>query len=639
MVRGVLTALVCALFLTSPALAAPVEAYGRLPAIEDVTISDDGKTLAYIRNDGDARQLLVQTREGDVLGGADLTGVKVRSLMWGSPDHVIVMATTTADLSDFFYKSEIPLAYSYNVKTGKIVRLMNRSSREAINAIFSTPQIADYKGRPTAYAMGYTVENEARRYDVYRIDLDTGYGALYQRGPDDFARFLIDADGGMAAMTTETSAGRWRLQTRAGGAWIDAASTPRSIDSPGMAGFGRSLDTVLIQLLDEDAGHWTLREVNRTTGALGEPFGPELPTDTLLHGRDGRLVALGYTDVFTDYEIYEPQLAETWKLVKTSFANMRVTLQSMTPDYKTVVIRVEGSGEPGAWYVVDAAAKRAQRVGSEYPGVAGADVADVRVFRYKAKDGLDMFGYLTLPAGKDPRNLPLVLLPHGGPAARDVAGFDWWAQALASRGYAVFQPNFRGSDGLGESFLRAGYGEYGRKMQTDLSDGVRALATAGVIDPTRVCIVGASYGGYAALAGMTLDQGVYRCAVSVAGVSDLPRKQDRATTRTGGSDSTTVRYWNRFLGVSSANDPVLKTLSPAYLADRVNGPILLIHGRDDTVVPYEQSVVMNKALVSAGKSVEFVTLDGEDHYMSATKTRQQMLQATLTFLEKYNPPK
>jgi dipeptidyl aminopeptidase/acylaminoacyl peptidase len=262
----------------------------------------------------------------------------------------------------------------------------------------------------------------------------------------------------------------------------------------------------------------------------------------------------------------------------------------------------------------------------------------VRSIHYAARDGLDIPAYLTLPPGvTDPSGLPLVVLAHGGPASRDVAGFDWWAQALASRGYAVLQANFRGSTGYGRAFLEAGYGEWGRKMQTDLSDGVRWLAAEGIIDPARVCIVGASYGGYAAMAGLTLDSDVYRCGVSVAGVSDLRRMVNWEAEQARHKNNQTVRYWNRFMGAARLNDRALDALSPAFLAASVDSPLLLIHGRDDTVVPIEQSRVMAEALRRAGKPVEFVELPGEDHWLSRSATRQQMLAETVRFLEVNNP--
>ena len=185
--------------------------------------------------------------------------------------------------------------------------------------------------------------------------------------------------------------------------------------------------------------------------------------------------------------------------------------------------------------------------------------------------------------------------------------------------------------------MEAGYGEWGRKMQTDLSDGVRFLTEQGIVDPERVCIVGASYGGYAAMAGLTLDKGVYRCGVAVAGVSDLRRMVNWEARQEGRRESQTVRYWNRFMGAARLNDRALDALSPAYLADTVDKPLLLIHGRDDTVVAIEQSRVMAEAMKRAGKPVELIELAGEDHWLSRADTRQQMLRETVRFLEANNP--
>jgi len=279
-------------------------------------------------------------------------------------------------------------------------------------------------------------------------------------------------------------------------------------------------------------------------------------------------------------------------------------------------------------------------IGYAYPDLNADLVGEMRAIRYAAGDGMEIPGYLTLPPGvTEPRDLPLVVLPHGGPAARDTMGFDWWAQGLASRGYAVLQPNFRGSAGLGDEHLEAGYGEWGLKMQTDLSDGVRYLAAEGIIDPQRVCIVGASYGGYAALAGPTLDPGVYRCAVSVAGVSDLRTMVQWSAAQAGRRDSPVVRYWNRFMGAERLGDRSLDDRSPAFRAAEADAPILLLHGWDDTVVPYDQSRIMAEALERAGRPYELVRLDGEDHWLSREATRQRMLNETVRFLETHNPPR
>jgi dipeptidyl aminopeptidase/acylaminoacyl peptidase len=203
----------------------------------------------------------------------------------------------------------------------------------------------------------------------------------------------------------------------------------------------------------------------------------------------------------------------------------------------------------------------------------------------------------------------------------------------------VLRPEFRGSGGFGPDFVAAGYGQWGKKMQTDVSDGVRELVKSGVVDAGRVCIAGWSYGGYAALAGAVFDPSAYRCALDMAGPADLRLMLDEAREDwNGSSDNAEVRYWARFMGVKKPNDRNLDDISPARHADHAAVPILLVHGVDDTVVRYEQSQRMAEALKRAGKPYEFVTLKGEDHWGSRSETRLQLLQAWIKFLEAHNPP-
>ncbi len=334
------------------------------------------------------------------------------------------------------------------------------------------------------------------------------------------------------------------------------------------------------------------------------------------------------------YTFFDPADQKAWASVLAAFKGNRVRLESWSQDRTQIVVLVDSPTQGPAYALVNLATKQANWLGGRYQLLMEKDISPVKAIRFKAKDGLELSGYLTVPNGAVARNLPLVVFPHGGPAARDLPGFDWWAQAMANRGYAVLQVNFRGSDGFGRSFLNAGFGEWGRKMQTDLSDGVRHLAADGVIDPKRVCIVGASYGGYAALAGAAIDTGVYRCAASYGGVSDLKRMVAWSKERSQAS----FRYWIRFMGADDGKDQALTDLSPAARGDKVNIPILLIHGRDDSVVPLEQSRLMADALKKAGKPVEFVELKGEDHWLSRGETRIQTLSAVIAFLEKHNPP-
>jgi dipeptidyl aminopeptidase/acylaminoacyl peptidase len=200
----------------------------------------------------------------------------------------------------------------------------------------------------------------------------------------------------------------------------------------------------------------------------------------------------------------------------------------------------------------------------------------------------------------------------------------------------VFQPNYRGSGGHGAAFRDAGFGEFGRKMLSDISDGLDALAKEGVVDRHRACIVGFSYGGYAAMAGVTVQQGLYRCAVAGSGLSDLPLMLDWVERRYG-APSASLTFWREAMGPTVPGAPPLKSISPISYAARADAPILLIHGQDDSVVPLEQSAIMYSALKSAGKPVEFIQTKSEDHWLSREDTRIATLKAAVAFVEKYDP--
>jgi len=332
------------------------------------------------------------------------------------------------------------------------------------------------------------------------------------------------------------------------------------------------------------------------------------------------------------YVFFDPKMQARWDAIVRAFPGEHLRLISWTAAFTQIVVRVEGALDGFVYMLVDMNSHVASLLGEVYQGLGKP--FETRRITYQAGDGLPVPAYLTLPRSASPKRLPLIVLPHGGPATRVSADFDWWAQALADQGYAVLQPNYRGSN-TDPRHQAKGYGEWGRKMQSDLSDGVRYLAKEGIADPARVCIVGASYGGYAALAGVTLENGVYRCAVSVAGISDLRQFMKQLGNK---HEILAQRDWDRFTGVSGPGDPTLNAISPIEHVAAVDAAVLLIHGRDDTVVPFEQSERMYDALRKAHKDCALVPLKHEDHWLSRGETRLQMLQASVAFLRAHHPP-
>jgi dipeptidyl aminopeptidase/acylaminoacyl peptidase len=447
----------------------------------------------------------------------------------------------------------------------------------------------------------------------------------------------VDPAGHIVAHDEYDRAGVWRL-------YADPADTTlvTKIDAPigdiGLTGLGRTPGTVLVYQPFGDDGDFGYVEYPLKAGATPVRVFGDVRVARLIRSEKTGLLIGGVTNEDDPRTIFlDPELQAKFDKVVRALPGETVSLVSTADGFDKMILLSVGPGDSGTYYMVDYPKRKIEVVGWRYPTILQGAVGDVRVVPYKASDGLEMQGILTLPPGREARNLPVVMLPHGGPQARDYKHFDWWAQALASRGYAVFQPNFRGSSGFGKAFRDAGFGQWGRKMQTDISDGMAELARQGIVDPKRACIVGGSYGGYAALAGVTVQQGLYRCAVSVGGISDLNMMLGYDAERFG-ENSAALRYTRRFLGVTGNSSSSLDPLSPRKLARRADAPILLIFGKDDSVVSINQSRDFADALKSAGKPYEMVVLADEDHWLSREATRTKMLQAAVAFVEKYDPP-
>nr|WP_295106688.1 S9 family peptidase [uncultured Caulobacter sp.] len=646
MLKLMAAASMAALLSVAPAQGAPLEAYGRLPTINSVDVSPDGSALALIVTVNDESQVIVKSLAGPVLASTKIGFRKVRSVQWADGDHIVIEVSNTAVIDGVSYFRENYQAVSLNVRTGDFVQLPTKAMDTVVNVIAGRIQPARDGQKPVLLAPLMTTEarnmqSKGSHLDLFKVDLESGQATVVQMGDADTYDYLASADGKVLAKASykENQAqnnATWTMSLRKGGGWQTVFSTTEAAETPSLWGVSPDGQAVIIDTWDKETSLWRPTPIGLADGKAGGFVGPARSLSPVI-GPDGVVLGFSYHDNFIEYDFIEPRLKALWPAFRGAFKGQLVALTSWTPDFKKLILYVEGENSAGAYYVADTTTKRVDPIGVAYSKIGPADIARVREIRYPAGDGLEIDAILTMPKGRGEKNLPLIVLPHGGPEAYDTTAFDWWAQALASRGYAVLQPNFRGSTNRGHAFKTAGYGEWGRKMQTDLSDGVAFLAKQGVVDSKRVCIFGGSYGGYAALAGVTLQKGVYRCAVSLAGPSDLPGRLHDEILRYG-EQSARIRYRKRFYGVTGERDPKLREISPAAHAGAVEAPILLIHGKDDTVVPYSESQKMASALKAAGKPYEFVTLDGEDHWLSRSQTRLQMLTTAVAFLEKHNPP-
>ena len=319
-----------------------------------------------------------------------------------------------------------------------------------------------------------------------------------------------------------------------------------------------------------------------------------------------------------------------------SFTSSGFSAEIRSPDARRVLVTTTGASDPGTVFLYDLEANQLTFYGTVFEKLVPDNLAVSAVTNYQTRDNAVIRAYILLPRNYEiGKKAPMIMLPHGGPHSRNYSYFNGFAQLLASRGYIVFSPNFRGSTGYGKEFLEQGFREWGGLMQDDLEDGVHFMVKKGLADPNNICIVGGSYGGYAALMGVVKTPDLYKCAVSINGVSDLLdlAKSDQKKFR---NNEDVLEQLQTRIGHPSKDKDRLKKQSPINHVEEIRVPVLIIAGSQDERVPYSQSTAMVKALEKADKKVEFLKIEGAGHdILNRRRHAEETYRKVVSFLEKH----
>ena len=531
-------------------------------------------------------------------------------------------------------------------------------------------------GRGTAYLYGYRRMTSRTSGSFGTLTNDEGYGSVAQVPRAGGARVLMGENPWAWAATTSARTSRlYDIDTVTAGrrtvTEIDQPGFRFLVDSDGKPRFavGADDDAEYAVFKLDDKREW-LPFANAEKGdrspvaisadntkllsALSVERGPRALVIEGIDGSGRRTLvsdATGNIDLFESGLRYQgpfaagtsvgvPKLtyiveptrsdAALHKTLSAQFPGQYVHFAGVSMDGTRTLFGVSSDRDPGAFYVFDAPSGKATLLFETMPWIKPERMAEQRPINFKARDGMQMHGYLTLPPNRGDGKLPLVLLPHGGPhGIADTWFFDTDAQFLASRGYAVLQVNFRGSGGRGPAFEAAGYRQWGGHMMNDLVDGVRWIVAQGTVDEKRICSFGASFGAYAAMMTAIRAPELIKCAVGYAGVYDLPMIYDESNAKRGGK---AYRADLRALGKDMAE---LNAYSPTRLADKLAAPVLLVHGSADEVTPPAQADAMREALVKAGRPPEWFYISGEGHGFYAEKNRQAFYEKLEAFLAKH----
>ena len=346
--------------------------------------------------------------------------------------------------------------------------------------------------------------------------------------------------------------------------------------------------------------------------------------------KKGSLLGVWYLREAPRVKWFDKDFAGFQRAVDRAMPNTVNLYAGNSRDEKRVLYFCFSDRDPGTYVLLDAEKRWIHPIAKLMPQIVPAQMAEMLSIAYPSRDGLTIHGYLTLPVGYPARRLPLIVMPHGGPAVRDVWGFDPLVQFLASRGYAVLQMNYRGSPGYGQEFFDKGLRQIGAAIQDDIEDGAKWAVAQGIADPGRVAIVGGSYGGYSALFALGHNPGLFKCGISIAGVTDWMKIYHSLDDP---EYKYARKYWKEHIGDPRTDEAFLRSISPVNFADKITAPLLMIQGTEDFVVPPEQAHEMVAALESAGRRPQSLFISDDTHYLSSARARRQGYAAIEAFLE------
>jgi TonB family protein len=610
---------------------APIEKLAELPFITDPLLSPDGRRIAARVRSGDAEALAIYD-----LGEGDAMKPKLVALppgasgyRWAGNDRLLLSR------ANFMLFGLLPLPISrlsrYQISDGSLIEIGQSRGMMADDVLYVDPE-----GRHILLA---AQEGLTDSPSVSRVDLATGKSTIVQRETKDIWSWFADASGTVRGGVSYDSGGRWTVHVRDTGTG-DLRRVARLRQKPGestidgvglLAGSNKG-----VIVTNEPTGRFGVYNFDLATASIGAPIfeHPEADVKTMLLSADGaRVDGVVFEDELPRVVWFDPEMKKVQQEIDRVLKGKINRIVNRSQNGQVLLLLSANADDPGMFYIFDRKARQMRRFAAPFDGLVDVALAEVKPVRYAARDGLSIPAYLTLPPGRDPKSLPLIVMPHGGPFARDSFSYHPWVQMLATRGYAVLQPNFRGSTGFGRAYVERGYGQWGFAMQDDLDDGVKWLASQGTIDPRRVCMMGASYGGYAAMWGAIRNPETYRCAVSMAGVMDI-----RQMLKHDGSVLMAPRYsklWRQKVLGEEKRD--LAAISPLQQARSLRAPVLIAHGERDRNVPADQSRKLVAAIRASGGSVQaaFYPLSGHD--FARREDSLDFMRRAESFLELHNP--
>ncbi|QOS81943.1 prolyl oligopeptidase family serine peptidase [Paenibacillus sp. JNUCC31] len=595
----------------------PLEDFFKQPAQAGFQMSPDGKHLAYMEPWNNRMNIVVKENGQDK--PVRITGETERSIaafVWATKDKLLYVKDEAGDENYHIYVTDIDGKNSKDLTPYPNTRAILVDSLENI---------------PDEILVGMN-KRDPRIFDVYRINIKTGEAVLAAENPGNITGWLTDHEGKIrVAISSDGN--------------VSSLMYRESEDKP----FENLMTTKLgetfapVMFTYENKNIYAVSNLDRDKTAIVE-YNPSSKkvTKTIYENKDvdvssfvpskekGTILAAVYETDKLNYEYFDNDFKKMMQDIQVKVPGKEVSISNISGEGQVLFVAYSDKSM-GTYYFYDSKTGKLDKLADAAPWIDESKMSDVKPITYKSRDGLTLHGYLTLPNGAEASQLPLVVVPHGGPWARDSWGFSPEIQFLASRGYAVLQVNFRGSTGYGKAFLDAGNKEWGKAMQDDLTDGVNWLVKEGTVDPKRVAIYGGSYGGYAALAGLAFTPDVYAAGISYVGPSNLFTLLDSLPPYW---ESERNMFYER-MGDPEKDKELLTAVSPLFHIDQMKAPLFVVQGANDPRVKQAESDQIVEALRKRGVDVPYMLKANEGHGFANVENQLDLYRAIEKFLNRH----
>ena len=622
----------------------PIESFSKDIEFAGVKISPDGKYLAVITRPEGKNVLMVLSTDTFKVSHAIRfpNNAQVGNYYWVNNERIVLAKEYIKGWKDHpeFHgelfgvnadgsQGKYLVGYQGEMQTGTRIK----KATPILGTSYVLDPLIHDRRKMLILTYPWSASNEPNTI-VYEVDIYSGKRKRVARSPSRMAGFLTDHDGNVRVAVSNDDYINQKIYTRekSGSEWQQLDLGELKYTDISLHAFDSTGASVYVTASEngEAKGLYKLNLESKKFELLHKE--PQVsPKKVWVDEVSKELFAIENELGYPAYSfINNSHKSERLKALIQSLQGQQVQLVSSTKDGEKSIIFASSDTNPGSYYLFDAKKNSLRFLFATKSWIKPSEMAITKPVNYKARDGLTIYGYLTIPNNTDEKNLPLVVMPHGGPhGPRDWWGYESEAQLLASRGIAVLKVNFRGSGGFGRNFEHAGHKKWGAEIQYDIIDGVKYLIEQGTVNEDNICIMGASFGGYSALQSAILEPDMFQCAIGVVGVYDLPLMFEEGDISERDSGQ---RYLKSALGTDEA---LLKRFSPSYNIDKLKAPVLIVHGGQDERAPIEQAESLVAALKKENHPYIYELLEDEGHGFYKAEHRTRYYKQVLNFLDEH----